>query len=106
MKVYVLNSPVLTDFGSYKYDIISVSEAREILKTHGFTSAVGHEATATFMSQILKIDIPVNRVRIQMQPGDIAIVFQLLERLPEGKVLSEKELRWVPFKLGLLVRIK
>jgi hypothetical protein len=37
-----------------------------------------------------------------MHPGDKAIVFQVLQRLPEGKVLSEEELKAVPYRLGLL----
>jgi hypothetical protein len=99
--LYVLNSPILTSFGSYRYKPISLREAVELLK-QGFVSAVGHEATASFLSQLTGITIPVNRVQIQMKPRDKAIVFQVLQRLPEGKVLSEEELKAVPYRLGLL----
>jgi len=99
--LYILNSPVLTNFGIFTYKPISLSEAIEQLK-QGFVSAVGHEATANFLTQITGIQIPVNRVQIQMKPGDRAIVFQVLTRLPEGKVLSFEELKAVPYRLGLL----
>jgi hypothetical protein len=48
----------------------------------------------------------MNRVAIQMQPGDRAIVFRLLTRLPEGVVLSAEELTALPFELGLLERVE
>jgi len=99
--LYVLNSPILTSFGFYSYKPLSLAEAIELLK-QGFVSAVGHEATASFLSQLTGVQIPVNRVQVKMQPGDRAIVFQVLQRLPEGKVLSEEELKAVPYRLGLL----
>jgi hypothetical protein len=101
MTVYVLNSPVLTSFGRYVYRPITVDEARMLL-AEGFISAIGHEATANFISQILGVSIPVNRIAITMKPGDKALVFQLLQRLPEGRVLSFEELQAVPYRLGLL----
>jgi hypothetical protein len=99
--LYILNSPILTSFGVFIYKPLSLAEAISILK-QGFTSAVGHEATASFLSQLTGLTIPVNRIQIQMKPGDKAIVFQVLQRLPEGKVLSEEELKAVPYRLGLL----
>jgi len=61
-------------------------------------SAVGHESTAKLLSQLLGIEIPVNRIEIKIEYGDKLIVFQLLQRLPEGKVLSEEELRQLQFR--------
>jgi hypothetical protein len=101
MTVYILNSPILTSFGRYTYRPISIDEARMLL-AEGFISAIGHEATANFISQILGINVPVNRIAISMRPGDKALVFQLLQRLPEGRVLSFEELQAVPYRLGLL----
>lgn len=70
-------------------------EAKQLL-THGFVSAVGHESTAKVMSAKLGMSIQVNRVQVQLSPGDKLIVFQLLKRLEEGKVLNEDELRTIP----------
>jgi len=102
MTIYILNSPILTSFGRYVYRPITVDEARSLLLAEGFISAVGHEATANFISQILGVSIPANRVSVAMKPGDKALVFQLLTRLPEGKILSFEELQAVPYRLGLL----
>lgn len=104
MAVYVLNTPVLTSYGRYVFTKITPEEAKSVL-TNGFISAVGHEGTAKVLSTILGIPVPTNRVAITMQPGDRAIVFRLLTRLPEGKVLSEEELKVLPYELGLLERV-
>ena len=101
MTVYILNSPILTSYGRYVYRPIDIKEAKALL-SDGFVSAIGHEATAQLLSRLLDVTIPANRVMVTMKPGDKALVFQLLVRLPEGKVLSEEELRAVPFRLGLL----
>jgi len=66
--------------------------------TSGFVSAIGHEATAKIISTQLSIQVPVNRISIQLKPSDILVVFQLLTRLPEGKVLSEDEMKQVTAK--------
>ena len=99
--LYVLNTPILTEYGSFDFRKSSLPEVKELL-SQGFTSAIGHEATASLMSELTGINIPVNRVAIKMQPGDIAVVFRLLTRLPEGKVLSLDEIAKIPYELGIL----
>ena len=48
-------------------------------------SAIGHPDTAVVVSNILRREIPVNRVSISLQPGDVLYVAQLVGgRLPEG----------------------
>jgi len=100
--LYILNTPVLTSWGRYEFRPISIDEAREILASEPFVSAVGHEGTARVLTQLLGVEIPENRVRIEMRAGDRALVFRLLVRLPEGKVLGEEELKELPYELGLL----
>lgn len=56
-------------------------------------SAVGHPATAQVLSTICGFPISANRVMITLQPGDTLLVFQILERLPEGKVLTASEVQ-------------
>ena len=101
--LYVLNTPILTEYGSFNFRKSSLPEVRELL-SQGFTSAIGHEGTATLMSHLIGVQIPVNRVAIKMQPGDKAIVFRMLTRLPEGKVLTQEELSQVPHEFGILER--
>ena len=101
--IYVMNSPILTAHGRYTYERIDIEQARQLLKKP-FESAIGHEATAKFLSKLVGVEIPVNRVSITMRPGDVAVIFRVLKRIEEGKVLTEEELRKVPYELGLLRR--
>jgi len=106
MVLYVVNTPILSlseEISEITVRVrkISVEEAKKILK-NDFVSAVGHEATAKFMTQILQVEIPYNRIYVKYCPGDVAICTKLLQRLPEGKVLSEEELAKIPFEIYLL----
>jgi len=75
----------------------SVEDVKNILKD-GFTSAVGHEATAQVITTQLSIPVSANRVSIQLKTGDTLVVFQLLARLPEGKILGVDEMKEIPSK--------
>jgi len=101
-QLYVLNTPVLTDWGTYSFSKLEEEEAITLLREKPFMSAVGHEATAHFLSLLTGVEVPVNRVAVKMAAGDKAIVFRVLIRLPEGKVLGDEELKQVPFEFGLL----
>lgn len=106
MTFYIINTPVLTEYGLWEFSgPLTINDAQSMLKS-GFVSAIGHEASANVLSQILNIAIPVNRIHIKMQPGDEALILRLLQRLPEGKVLDENELNALDFELGLLKRFK
>lgn len=87
---------------SINVNIISVDQAREILNSLQFISAVGHQATAEFLTNLLGISIPSNRVAIKLKPNDKVVALKLEGRLPEGKVLTLEEMRDIPFKLFLM----
>ncbi|RME44760.1 MAG: DUF1874 domain-containing protein [Chloroflexi bacterium] len=103
MTLYLLNSLVLTDYGLWRFSPLSEQEARQ-RASGGFVSAVGHEGTARLLSEVLGVQVPVAHNRVQLKPGDAAIVLQLLERLPEGAVLDTETLRTIPRELSLLER--
>lgn len=71
---------------------ISLDEAREAVK-HGFISAIGHQSTAQVLTELLGVEVKENRIQVVLKKGVKVIVFQLHSRLPEGKVLSEEELK-------------
>lgn len=85
-----------------RIDEISLDEAKRLVHAGGFISAVGHEATAEVLSKLLEADVKFNRINIKLEKGDQMIVFQLLGRLPEGKILSEEELKALPYKFFLV----
>ncbi len=104
--LYLLNSPVLTSYGDYSFSgAIAVEQARALIVNNEFVSAIGHQSTADVLSVLLEVEVPVNRVRIEMQAGDKALVFRLLARMEEGRVFSREEIENLPFEFGVLERI-
>ena len=87
-----------------KVQKISEEMVKEILSKQDFVSAIGHESTAKLITEILGIQVPANRIQIKVKKGDKIVVLQLLQRLPEGKVLNEQELQQIP-KQWFLVSI-
>ena len=104
--LYILNTlivPINFDENNkttVKMKKINVDEAKFLLAS-GFESVIGHKSTAEIMSEILGIQIPVQRRTVFFQKGDRGIHFFLKERLPEGVVLTSEELRNLDYWLVL-----
>ncbi|MEM0288102.1 MAG: DUF1874 domain-containing protein [Nitrososphaerota archaeon] len=109
---YILNSAVITSYGTYVYEPMTVEEAKRWAKNGPFISTIGYEETAAVLSQLLQIPIQVNRTTIKMEVGDEALVFRIV--LPPGSpridpqdkgrianVISSNQ-----WELGLLSRIR
>lgn len=84
---------------------LSAEEAAGLLRGEEFVSAVGHEGTARFLSMVLGLEVPANRLQVFLGPGDRAVRFLLGKRLPEGKVLTEEELGEYPYRFDLVERL-
>lgn len=104
--LYIINSPVLTAYGLWRFEGPLAEDAARTLLGQGFVSALGHEGAARFLSSRLGIDLPFNRVQVSLEPGDRALILRLLQRLPENRVLSASEMADLPFELGLLTRLE
>ena len=89
--------------GKIKFRWISEVKAKKIARDA--KSIVGHESTAIFYKNILQREVPVNRQDIQLLPGDELIVYQIMRRLPEGRILcvreliDEKRAAWIHVKI-------
>ena len=101
--VAVLNTSILSEYGSYTYEPLTAKEARRLV-ADGFISAVGHQGTAEVLSEDLGVDIPMNRVTFTQQPGQRAIVLKLCSRPAEGAILTKEEVRNIGYELALLTR--
>ena len=104
--LYLLNSPRLTAYGLWRFEgPLSLEDTRALLQ-QGFVSAIGHAATAELIASLIALPVPLNRVSIELLPGDFAIIFQLLSRPTEGTVLSLDQLKATPHEFGLMTRLK
>ena len=100
MTVYLANAfslSMLTPPATVKVTEVGAEDVKRLL-INGFTSAIGHEATAKIVTSRIGVSVQVNRISVQLRPGDLLVVFQLLTRLPEGKVLTEDEIKQVQAK--------
>lgn len=102
---YLLNTPILTGYGQYELNGPLSLAAAQRLASEGFVSAIGHEGTAALMSELLRTLVPAHRRSIRMEPGDEALVFRLLERQPEGRILDKTALATVEHEFALLRRL-
>jgi len=89
---------------SIKVEEINLQQVKSLL-VEPFLSAVGHQSTAEILSKLTGTSIPVNRVNLSLIKSDQLIVFQLLTRLEEGRILTEQELEQLPYKF-LLVTVE
>jgi len=104
--LYIINSPVLTGYGLWRFEGPLTENAARDLLAGGFISALGHEGAARFLSARLGVDLPFNRIQVELEPGDRALILRLLERMPENRVLSAGEMAKLPIELGLLIRLE
>jgi len=82
---------------------ISLDLAKEIVKSSGgnYLSIVGHEATAILLSNLLGVEVPVNRTNYVFSPADVLLVFTIPFRLPEGRVLTYEEIKKVKDSINI-----
>jgi len=106
LPVCFFNGTVATTNGLYRISNIDIVHAKEYIKQNGFVSAIGHDATAKIMSEILGYNISMNRIQFHQEVGQIAIVFKLNERPPEGDVLNKEQVELIGYSLKKMERLE
>lgn len=104
--LYLMNSPILTGYGLWRFTGPLEIEAAKTLLAGEYTSAIGHETTAQYLSLLLGKAIPTNRITARLEQGDRALVLRIKERLPEGIVLDHATLASIPSELSILTRLE
>ena len=101
----LLNTSIITAPGNYTMKPITLEKARELVENaYSLDSAIGHESTAQIMSELLGVDVPVNRQMFEQKSGQKALVFKLNGRPPEGKILSREEVEKIGYHFQLMIR--
>lgn len=105
MTIGILNTPILTDIGTYKLSNITLEQAQKLINSNEFTSYIGHQATAERISILLGTEVPMNRGQFKQEVGQKAIIFKLKSRLLEGQILvTTQEIEKIGYEFQLLER--
>jgi hypothetical protein len=104
--IALLNTSIATIDGTYTLETIALDQAKELIEGKETVSAIGHASTAQILTELLGIDVPVNRIQFEQQAGQVALVFKLNGRPLEGKILSREEIESIGYKFQILRRKK
>ena len=102
---YLLNSAVLTGFGDWNYQPVSIEEAKSFV-AHKFVCAIRYEPTAAKLSELLGVEIVANDEDVAMNKDDQALVIRPAKRLSKREVLTANQTEKIEWELGLLTRIR
>ena len=99
-KVYLANAFSLNMLSNFPADLTVVkiekeefcSEIQDGMKYEQFVNAIGHESTVNLVNKLCGTNLQKNRVEVKMVEGDKALIIQPIQRLEEGKVLSDEEI--------------
>lgn len=105
-KITLLNTSILTDYGTFEYSPVDLDSAIKLLREYGFESAIGHQSTADILSEILQIKVEVKRTEFRQKIDETALIFKLRSRPPEGKILTGEEIEEIGYDFGILRRLK
>jgi Domain of unknown function (DUF1874) len=106
MKITLLNTSILTTFGTFDFQPITLADAKALVKNNETESSIGHASTADILSELLEIKIQANRIEYLQSVDDVALIFKLKSRIPEGKVLNRTEIEEIGYDFGILRRLK
>lgn len=106
MKLALLNTSIVTTDGQYSLETISIDDAIRIVEDNlnNLDSAIGHDSTAQIMTKLLNARIKSNRQEFAQEVGQVALIFKLNSRPPEGKILTREEIEEIGYSWKVLTR--
>jgi hypothetical protein len=69
------------------------SELRERVNSGELQNAIGHDSTMAIVNSLCGVNMNVNRVSVKANDNDQLLIIMIGERLQEGKVLNESEIK-------------
>ena len=103
--ITLLTTSILTDYGTYSYKLTTLDEVKSLIKYEPFQSAIGHQATAEILTDLLEVPVAMNRIQYVQTETDIAIVFKLKNRIPEGAILTRPQIEEIGYEFGILIKL-
>jgi hypothetical protein len=103
MKLALLNTTIATVDGTFQVRTIDLETAKNLAQSNELLSAVGHESTAQIMSELLGVNVPVNRIQFAQELGQVALVFKLKGRAPEGVILNREEIEKIGYEFKTMI---
>ena len=99
-KVYLTNAFSINMLSNFPAELTVVkinkeefcSELEDGLKYEEFVNAIGHDSTVNLVNKLCGTNLQKNRMEIKMVEGDKALIIQPMQRLEEGKILSDEEI--------------
>ena len=101
----ILNTSILTSEGTFSLKSIALSDAQKLTQENDILSAVGHQSTAEILTELLGIEILVNRIQFEQEEGQQVLVFKLNGRPPEGKIFTREDIETIGYKFQLLEKL-
>lgn len=101
-KLAILNTTILTADGEFSLKTITLDDAKKLVNENEILSAVGHESTAQVLTELLGVEIPLNRIQFIQESGQQALCFKLSGRPREGAILSKEEVETMGYEFKLL----
>lgn len=98
MKLALLNTTIATTDGLFEVRTITLQESQQLAQSNELLSAIGHSSTAQIMSELLGVDVAENRIQFAQELNQVALVFKLKGRAPEGVILNKEEIEKIGYE--------
>jgi len=81
-----------------EFEAATLDEVKALInaRKNDVRSIIGHEATAKLFSELLGVELPLNREDVTLGWYNTLVVGSLGKRLEEGRVLTEEEMKEFP----------